>query len=192
MAKSGTPFEIEVRDFMQNEINKGALGIDPQLAVVRHKYPYWSQKRNDNIITDVSIEFYRPNSKDYWLLWVIECKDLGHLVPVDDIEEFDSKLKQMNVHKGSMASRLGFAAGCTAYAKNSGIGLMRFSTPGRQIVLLEHEELLSDEAIILGAPEAKFPGDFAGYTFQGEFTSVFARFIKIEMRDFFAQKDDQR
>ena len=68
MAKSGTPFEIEVRDLIQAKINSGVLGIDPKLAVVRHKAPYWSAKREDNIITDVSVELFRPKQKEFWFL----------------------------------------------------------------------------------------------------------------------------
>ena len=63
MAETGADFEIEVRDHIQCSINAGDLGIDPALAVVRHKAKYWSDKRQDTIITDVSVELYRPKQK---------------------------------------------------------------------------------------------------------------------------------
>ena len=130
MAKTGASFEIEVRDHIQASINAGDLGIDPALAVVRHKAEYWSDKREDTIITDVSVELYRPKQKDFWFLWVIECKDLGKLVPVDDVEEFYAKMGQINAHKGTMASRQGFSKGCTTFAQKSGIGLFRLTPAG--------------------------------------------------------------
>jgi len=75
MAKAGASFEIEVRDHIQASINAGDLGIDPALAVVRHKAKYWSDKREDTIITDVSVELYRPKQKDFW--WLRSARTTG-------------------------------------------------------------------------------------------------------------------
>lgn len=183
MATKGTPFEIEVRDYIQAEINSGVLGIDPKLAIVRHKTPYWSAKREDNIITDVSVELHRPMQKQFWFLWIIECKDLGHNVPVDDIEEFAKKLEQLNCHKGTMASRNGFAKGCTTFAKNSGIGLFRLTPAGAKLVLNDGTEWNSTPTdFVEGAPEHNMPGNFAGFAFDGTDTFSPTAFIKRELK----------
>jgi len=182
MAKTGTHFEIEVRDQIQAEINSGVLGIDSKLAVVRHKAPYWSAKREDNIITDVSVELYRPNQKEFWFLWIIECKDLGHNVPVDDIEEFAKKLEQINGHKGTMASRNGFAKGCTTFAKNSGISLFRLTPSGARLELNEETNWnFTPTDFIEGAPEQNMPGNFSGFAFDGTATFSATAFFKREL-----------
>jgi hypothetical protein len=112
VANTGRSFEIEVRDFIDASLKAGEWGFDPKLVVVRHKAKYWSDKRQSHIITDVSVEIRKPKQQECWFLWVIECKDIGKLVPVDDVEEFHSKMVQINAHKGTMVSRLGFGKGC--------------------------------------------------------------------------------
>lgn len=138
MANSGDAFEERVYKYISAQLKKGALGIDPKLAVVHHKREYWSKSREDNIITDVSVEVSRSGAATPFFIWVIECKDLGKNVPVDDIEEFHNKLQQIGAHKGSMAARSGFATGALAYAKSHKIGLMRVKSPGQVTMLLEH------------------------------------------------------
>jgi len=183
MGKTGASFEIEVRDHIQASINAGDLGIDAALAVVRHKGKYWSDKREDTIITDVSVELYRPKQKDFWFLWVIECKDLGKLVPVDDVEEFYSKLAQISANKGTMASRQGFSKGCTTFARKSGIGLFRLTPAGAKLVVNEETEWhFTPIDFVEGAPEHNMPGNFAGFSFDGESTLSYNAFIKRELK----------
>ena len=137
MANTGRSFEIEVRDFIEVSLKAGQWGFDPKCCVVRSRAKYWSDKRESNIIVDVSVEIRKPKEKEYWLLWVIECKDIRKLVPVDDVEEFHCKMTQIKAHKGTVVSRLGFGTGCTAFAKNSKIGLIRLTPSGPKLVLNE-------------------------------------------------------
>lgn len=183
MTNTGGPFEIEVRDLVQASINAGELGIDPKLAKVKLKEKYWSAKRDDHIITDVSVELYRSGQADYWFLWVIECKDLGKLVPVDDVEEFAAKMAQINAHKGSMATRRGFSKGCTTYAKNSGIGLFRLTPAGQKLVLNENSgwNFVATD-FVEGAPEKNLPGHFAGVSDDGKESFSSKVFVTHELR----------
>jgi hypothetical protein len=183
MAKTGAGFEMEVRDYVQASINAGECGIDPAAAVVRHKAEYWSDKREATIITDVSVELYRPKQKNFWFLWVIECKDLGKLVPVDDVEEFYAKMGQINAHKGTMASRQGFSKGCTTFAQKSGIGLFRLTPAGAELVLnVADEWQFTPVDFVEGAPEHNMPGNFAGFSFDGESTLSSKTFFKRELK----------
>ncbi len=182
MANTGLGFEIEVRDYIEASLKAGDWGFIPKIVKVRHKAEYWSDKRESAIITNVSVEFYRPNETNFWLLWVIECKDLGTLVPIDDVEEFSKKLEQIRAHKGLMVSRRGFASGCTTFAKNSGIGLIRLTPAGPQLVL---NEKFNDAPTALdfveGFPESRMPGRFAGYASDGKATLSVQEFLASEL-----------
>lgn len=123
----GDVFEIKTFDLLQQELNEGRLGIMPSSARIYHKKGYYSKDREKDIIVDISIEVWPANAENYSLLWVCECKNYGHSVPVDDIEEFKAKLDQIagkNV-KGVVATRNSFQSGAITYAKNQGIGLVR-------------------------------------------------------------------
>src|SRR5438128_814151 len=158
MANTGRSFEIEVCNYMEASLKAGDWGLIPTIVKVRHKAEYWSDKRESTIITDVSVEFYRPNETKFWLLWVIECKDLNTLVPVNDVEEFSKKLEQIRAHKGLMVSRRGFASGCTTFAKNSGIGLIRLTPAGPQLVLnKKFDDAPTAIDFIEGFPEFRMP-----------------------------------
>ena len=61
-----------------------------------------------------------PNAEQYSHLTIFECKDLNKNVSVDDIEEFESKLRQVGEHdtKGIMVSTKGFAKSTINIAKS--------------------------------------------------------------------------
>lgn len=69
-------------------------------------------ERNKKIITDISIEIYIKNSKEYAeikpsIIIIIECKDYSNSLPVDDAEEFHAKLQQIGADntKGIIITR---------------------------------------------------------------------------------------
>src|SRR5262245_41580865 len=86
MAK-GTVYEFEVAAAVEAELVQGNLGLDPALANVRRKPSYFSRDRKKQIIFDVSIEVCRKGVLVPYWIWVWECKNYGHPVPVDDAEE---------------------------------------------------------------------------------------------------------
>lgn len=135
----GDAFENDVFSILSSEIKNGNLGISPKSARIYSKKGYYSKDREKDIIMDVSIEIWLPNAEQYSMLWVCECKNYEHRVPVDDVEEFKSKLDQIagkNV-KGVIATRNSFQSGALTYAKNNGIGLVRIM-PDDQVEWLMH------------------------------------------------------
>ena len=115
---------------------------------------------------------------------VIECKDISRLVPVDDVEEFYAKMVQINAHKGTMASRRGFSKGCTTFARKSGIGLFRLTPAGAKLVLnVGIEWRFRPIDFVEAAPDANMPGNFAGFTCDGESTLSYEAFIKREVKE---------
>lgn len=65
------------------------------------------------------------------MLFLVECKNYTHAVPVDDTEEFFSKVQQVaaaNV-KAVIASTASYQRGARAFAKSKGMGLLRYFDP---------------------------------------------------------------
>jgi hypothetical protein len=154
MAK-GTSYELKVRTLVEAQINNGSFGIDPKLAKVRHKPPYYSQDRKKDILFDVSIELYRKGvALPYWI-WIWECKDYNHPVPVDDVEEFHAKLDQVGADrtKGTMITPIGFDTGGVEFARTHGIGLWRWIPPGSPCSLMEGRETGVGELTTRGLTE---------------------------------------
>lgn len=123
----GDALEDQAFDLLKVELSQGRLGIDSASGRIFKKKGYYSRDREKDIVVDISIEVWPPGAQNYSLLWVCECKNYGHSIPVDDVEEFKAKLDQIagkNI-KGVMASRSSFQSGAIAFARNQGIGLVR-------------------------------------------------------------------
>lgn len=125
--KQGTQFERKVFNLFKEELEKDRLFVKGEFCKIYHKKGYYSKDRGGNIIFDVSIEVFLPDALDYSFLIVLECKDYNHPIPVDDVEEFFSKLQQVsgaNI-KGIVVSPNSFQEGAFNFSKSKGIGLIR-------------------------------------------------------------------
>ena len=119
-------FEDEVAAHFEREIERKSLGWIPEFCHVIQKPEYYSKARESNITFDVSVEL-RPNKDDENAshIWIIECKDYpNRSVPVDEVEEFVEKIRQVGAHKGTIVTRKGFQSGGITVAKTYRIGLM--------------------------------------------------------------------
>ncbi|HEX8672407.1 MAG TPA: hypothetical protein VF710_10995 [Longimicrobium sp.] len=134
MPAPGTAFELEVFRALRNALQQGSLGLDPKCARIFHHHPYYSAARQKNIFFDVAIELTLPGAPAPSFIWIWECKDYSSLVPVDDLEEFHSKLSQVGAAKanGTVITRAGFQASALNFAKSIGIGLARMM-PDEQV-----------------------------------------------------------
>jgi len=119
-------FEDEVAEHVEKEINFCNLGLKPDTARVIKKPRYYSKLRESDIIFDVSIEVWPFEAATQpTLVWIWECKNYPNRnVSVDEVEEFHDKLDQVAAHKGTIASRQGFAKGAITLAKSYGIALL--------------------------------------------------------------------
>ena len=152
----GTSYENAAANLAEAELNNGNLGIDPSCAIVRRKPKYYSRDRKSEITFDVSIELCRKmtpaSSPNPYLIWIWECKNYRHQVPVDDVEEFHSKLNQVGAvrTKGTMITPIGFDNGVLEFARSKGIGLWRWIPAGSIVSLMEDELDPSDSDIERG------------------------------------------
>jgi hypothetical protein len=184
---TGQSLEHEIEDYLNLELKRGELGIDPKHAqVFRHK-GYHSSLRGKPIIVDVSLELYRSGTAEPYFIWIWECKDYAKSVPVDDIEEFHGKLEQLGMHriKGTIACRNGFQDGAIRVARGWGIGLVRLLPNGSIIRLLGAVRTISIDLALFGLTEPqtqKLESMFYGITSDGNAPLKMADLIRIELR----------
>jgi hypothetical protein len=111
---------------VKGQLARGAHPANSDFAQAFLKKGYHSKDRNEDIIVDVSVEVHTAGALS--LLYVYECKSYSSSIPVNDVEEFMSKLNQIAPanRKGIVVSMGPFQSGTVAYAKSNGIGLYRF------------------------------------------------------------------
>lgn len=127
----GNALERRIRDLFQAEIDADRFWAKKKNCKVFWKKGYYSKDRGTEIIFDVSIEVYLPGAREYSSVVLIECKNYGHRVPVDDAEEFFAKVQQVAAAnaKAVIASTASFQSGAREYAKSKGMGLIRYFAP---------------------------------------------------------------
>lgn len=187
----GTDYEIKVMNLVKQQLEDEELGIIPKQAKVFYKPAYYSKDRQKDIVFDVSIEVCRKGTeKPYWV-WIWECKNYSHKVPVDDVEEFHAKLNQIgaNKTKGSIITPVGFDQGAFEFARSKGIGLWRW-IPGETPVIRFDTgfDSWSDDVIIYGLTNKTTNGfsddNFVfALTTNGQLTTIRAEMIVQEFLD---------
>jgi hypothetical protein len=124
----GNAFEDQVYAAIKQELNAERLGLLPNSCEIFQKKGYYSRDRNSEIIVDISIEITQPGADTYSYLWICECKNYNGSIPVDNVEEFNDKLRQIagkNV-KGIIAIQNGsLQSGALSVAQANGIGVVR-------------------------------------------------------------------
>ncbi|HUI06137.1 MAG TPA: restriction endonuclease [Verrucomicrobiae bacterium] len=137
--EKGDSFEERVYNAIADLLQNDGLGLSPKKCRLYRKRAYHSRDRGADIVVDISVEVWLPNSKQYSLLWVWECKDYSGSVPVNDVEEFYAKLQQIagaNV-KGAMAISGAMQQSAFNFARSKGIAVVRL-LPSDQVEWLIH------------------------------------------------------
>lgn len=124
----GNLLETRIYEFFKAEIAANRFFAKAECCKVRRKPKYFSRDRGSEITFDVSIEIYMPGAAEYSSLFLIECKNYTHAVPVDDAEEFFSKVQQVAAAKAKavIASTASFQTGAREFSRSKGIGLLRY------------------------------------------------------------------
>lgn len=130
----GNYFENLVFRNFKEELESDNLFVSGKTSKIFKKKGYFSRDRGTEIITDISIETFMPDAKEYSLLTIIECKDYGKSIPVNEIEELYSKVQQiggLNV-KAIFATTCALQKSALAYAMSKKIGIIRYM-PDEQV-----------------------------------------------------------
>lgn len=137
--KKGNAFEDKVFRYIEDELSNDRLHVSGKRSEAHQKKGYYSKERESEIIIDISIETFLPGASEYSLLTVIECKDYSSSVPVNDVEEFHSKVQQIagdNV-KAMIFTSAALQRSALSFAKSKGIGVIRY-LPDDQVKLMLH------------------------------------------------------
>lgn len=143
-SKKGTEFENRVYKAISVLLRDDRFLFSSQYCEVFQQKGYYSKDREKPIKVDVAIEVRLPDTKEWSILCIIECKDYTKNVPIDDIEELKAKLDQIagkNV-KGILCATSSFHETVMTYARNNGIGLCRM-LPDDQIEWSIYREVFS-------------------------------------------------
>lgn len=148
----GDSFEKRSYDLLVKAINEGQFGFVPEYARVFQKKAYYSQLRKKGIIFDLSIEIWPPKAERFSILYLIECKDYAtKTVPVDDVEEFLSKIHQVAGFgffiKGAMIANGAFSSGGQEIARNARLMLMEVGTENTLSIKLHKMQRKEEVAI---------------------------------------------
>ncbi|MFA5850273.1 MAG: ImmA/IrrE family metallo-endopeptidase [Bacteroidales bacterium] len=128
--KKGDAFENKVFDIIHGLLITDEFYVSDKRSQIFRKKGYYSESRKDNITVDISIETYLKHSDKYSFLSIIECKNYCTKgIPVDDVEEFDSKLNQIGEHntKGIIVTNSHFQKSAINLAMSKKIGLIRIN-----------------------------------------------------------------
>ena len=136
--KRGDLFEDKCFKWIKSAIDDGQFGIVGEDIRVYPKKGYYSHKRKSEIVFDIAVEIWLKNAKNYFQLWLIECKNYSSKnVPIDDIEEFVEKIGQVagkNV-KAIMISASSFSQTVKNLAESDGVMLIESREDDYNIVL---------------------------------------------------------
>lgn len=131
--KKGNDFEDRVYQMICQMINDDTFFLPGKFCKVYQKKGYYSKERDANIIIDISVECTIHNASNPSMYVLIECKDLKHAVPVDDVEEFCKKTTQitgLNVKAMFVTSSI-LQPSAFNVARSNGIWVMRLKLDGQ-------------------------------------------------------------
>jgi Zn-dependent peptidase ImmA (M78 family) len=134
----GNNFESLSYDIIETAVKEGKLGIHSDQCKIFKKKGYFSRDRNKDIIFDLSIEVWPPSATNYSLLYLIECKNYSHPVPVNDPEEFYAKITQVSGAnaKAVFITNSEFQEGAYNFAKSKGMMLIQVNYDESHKILL--------------------------------------------------------
>src|SRR5215212_9218775 len=90
----GRSFEEKAFGLLKALVVSEQFGFLPDCAKIFLQKAYFSRDRGSDIVFDISIEVTLPGAPESSFLWLWECKDYTTAIPVNDVEEFYSKVLQ--------------------------------------------------------------------------------------------------
>lgn len=116
MPRKAKVYERIVRSLLLSKLTDG-----PTANLSSFQSKRYLGKSGQSHEIDVSFEVELAGVK---LLVVVECKDYGRKVGVDDVMTFNYRIRDIGAHKGLLVTTRGFQAGAVTIARAEGIGLL--------------------------------------------------------------------
>jgi Zn-dependent peptidase ImmA (M78 family) len=192
----GDSFEIKTFELFKKLLDNDDFYVSGKRSKIFRKKGYYSEKRKSEIIFDIAIETYLNNTSNYALLTLIECKNYQSSVPVNDLEEFDSKIRQISEHntKGILITNSTFQSGSYNFAQSAGIGLARVNSDD-EFEWLVHRKANNDallkksDAIILLENDTDSRPNFLAVNGDFVLQTLSELLIQSQVIDFFTYKE---
>lgn len=123
--RQGDQLEARIASILRYEIDNDLFWAKKECCTLQQKARYFSASRGDDIVFDISIQIAPPGTRERSLLVLIECKNYSHPVGVEELEQFWSKLQQVEGNKGIFATATPLTRQALAFAKSKGFALLR-------------------------------------------------------------------
>jgi Zn-dependent peptidase ImmA (M78 family) len=192
----GDAFEIKAFHLFKSLLENDDFYVSGKKSKIFRKKGYYSEKRKTEIIFDIAIETYLNNSTSYSLLTLIECKNYQSPVPVSDLEEFDSKIRQISEHntKGIVITNHFYQSGANSFAKSTGLALAKVNDNDEFEWIVNRKAgsdppLTKSEAIKHLETEAYDSLNFVALNEDFALSTVAELLIQIQIIDYFVYKE---
>ncbi len=141
--KLGDDFEDISFAIIERAIRNNELGLIPKFCKVFRKKGYYSFRRKKKITFDLAVEVTPPKANNPTLLYLIECKNYSHPVPVDDISVFADYISQIEGYatKGIFITNNKLQSGALETLKSYGMMLIEVDDMSYNIVLHKTDKL---------------------------------------------------
>jgi hypothetical protein len=121
-------FDEEVFRCIAEEHSKGGIhsnGRDSK-AYLNKSYP--SKNGGPDVVVDISIDTFLPNSSDYSQLTIFKCAKCNTPITQGDLEQFHSQAEQIDFNnvKAVFVTDSAFQQPALAFAKDKGMGIIRY------------------------------------------------------------------
>ncbi len=125
--QKGDLFENKVYDLVRELLSQDKFLTPGKRSLLFKKHPYFSRDREKYIIFDLVIETYREGADKPNLIVLMECKDKGRAISIDDLEAFYAKKEQVARanSKCVLFTTSELQESAFNYATNLGIGVAR-------------------------------------------------------------------
>jgi hypothetical protein len=125
--QKGDLFEKKVYNLLLELLAQDNFFVAGKRSLLFEKHKYFSKDREKNIIFDLAIESYREGASSPNLIVLIECKDKGRAISIEDVEAFYSKKEQVARanSKCLLFTTSELQESAFKFATNVGIGVVR-------------------------------------------------------------------
>ena len=120
----GDAFEERVFNIVQHLLQLEKLPINCKHSNIYCKKKYTSIESKKDIIFDLAIETFMPNSNEIANLTLIECKDYASPIEVSKIRDFIYRMNEVRANKGYFFTTSYFQNGAINLAIANHVGLV--------------------------------------------------------------------
>ena len=186
----GDAFEERVFHIFQKLLQAEALPINCRRSQIYYKKNYKSKESKKDIVFDLAIESFMPDSNEIANLTLIECKDYKSPIEVSKVRDFIYRMNEVGANKGYFFTTSHFQTGAIEIAKTNHVGLAVVGTTDelhwktRRISIRDKYEVDSDVVkAVTGLPsERNYPFVAIGENYYANFFDFLHEDIGLQLQ----------